>query len=116
MTLQESKRKKNVYIKKETQKLIEEFMESEGIDNHTEAVRKIIHEHHKIKLEKDSEVKTKLNVIDRNVEILTHLSIFMAESMEATKHEKFRSVLYDEAVEAREREIKRQQTGLMFNE
>ena len=42
----------------------------------------------------------------------------MAESMSATKHDKRFSTLYEEALEAREREIKRHvsDSELMFNE
>lgn len=118
MTLKDYDRKKNIYIKEETQKMIESYMEKENIETHTEAVRKIVAEHHEEKLKQETELSIKLKSIDKNVEILTHLSVFMAESMEATKYDKRLSTLYDEAVEARERDIKRQvaDSGLMFNE
>lgn len=110
--------RRNVYMTEETQRLVEEYMAENNLDTHTEAVRKIVAEHHEEKLKQETELSIKLKSIDKNVEILTHLSVFMAESMEATKYDKRLSTIYDEAVEARERDIKRQvaDSGLMFNE
>ncbi|RHH67509.1 MULTISPECIES: hypothetical protein [Vagococcus] len=116
MTDKPYERKKNIYIKEETQKMIEDIMEKENIATHTEAVRKIIHDYYNEKLKQETELKIKLNSIDKEVNVLSHLMVFMAESMSATKHDKRLSRLYEEAVEEREKDIKRKQNGLMFNE
>ncbi|MGF2143585.1 hypothetical protein [Vagococcus fluvialis] len=110
--------RRNVYMTDETTTQVEKYMEENNLTTHTEAVRNIVAEHHEEKLKQETELSTKLKSIDKNVEVLTHLMIFMAESMSATKHDKRFSTLYEEALEAREREIKRHVSGseLMFNE
>lgn len=110
--------RKNVYMTEETKQQVEAFMALNNLDNHTEAVRKIVAEHHDKRLEKEKELTLKLNAIDKNVSVLTHLVVFMAESMSASKHDKRLSSLYDEALQARDQEIKRERShsGLMFNE
>lgn len=110
--------RRNVYMTDETTTQVEKYMEENNLTTHTQGVRNIVAEHHDEKLKQETELSIRLKSIDKNVEVLTHLVVFMAESMSAVRHDKRFSTLYEEALQARERDIKRHvsDSELMFNE
>lgn len=101
-----------------TKDIVEEFMAEHKISTHTEAVRRIVLEHHQQTSNKEKELEAKLFSMGKELSIVTQLSVFMAESMHAIKYEKATSDLYKQAKEEVEKDIKRRRSHsrLMINE
>lgn len=111
--------RKNVYINDTTREIIEEVMATHKIKTHTEAVRFIVESYQERDLPQEMEIMKKKQVaMSKELSTILNLSVYMAESMSATKHDKRTSQLYHESTLQVENDIKQHtsQSRLMFNE